>query len=164
MVRWSPVGWKHESHRHYLAAKGISTTNKRYFMKGNRLPWYYKQAFAEGVSRAEFEERLRAAGKANLIVSEPKKQSFVSTLPRVSSMQSMEQMEAAPVVEEYQYVVPESIPEPEVVQPWQMREVVRDAEPETDNIALQKDTNVVLGGGNLMTPGVPPPYSDIDFE
>lgn len=35
MVRnpYSPVGWRNESHRHYLAAKGIST--KKYFAKGN---------------------------------------------------------------------------------------------------------------------------------
>lgn len=34
--RSKPVGWKGESHRHYLAAKGIKTKNKYFMFKDNK--------------------------------------------------------------------------------------------------------------------------------
>jgi len=38
MSRYKPVGWRHESHRHYLAAKGIKTRNSYFSPLRYRLP------------------------------------------------------------------------------------------------------------------------------
>ena len=62
--RQKPLGWRHDSHRHYLAAKGIST--KRYFvrneLKGNRAPPIYKSGYAQGKTKAEVDAELIAKG------------------------------------------------------------------------------------------------------
>ena len=58
--RYKPIGWRGEPHRHYLAAKGISTkVNHRYFvrdeLKGNRGFPAIHRAFAKGHSVSDLE-------------------------------------------------------------------------------------------------------------
>lgn len=57
MTRYKPVGWRGESYRHYLAAKGIPT--KRYFvrneLKGNRGNPILHSLWAQGYSSQEIE-------------------------------------------------------------------------------------------------------------
>jgi len=129
--RSKPVGWRSESYRHYLAAKGVTT--KRYFSKGNFLPSYYKQAFAEGLSRAEFEAKLQAAGRNDLIVREPTKRTVIDRIIEQPLPEAVpqEELSMVPVPEERQPVtVLESPPEEQV-------SVVR------------------MPGRTVMTPGVP---------
>jgi hypothetical protein len=58
MSRYKPVGWRQESYRHYLAAKGIGS--KRYFvrneLKGNRGSSLLHSLWAQGYSSPEIEQ------------------------------------------------------------------------------------------------------------
>lgn len=72
-TRYKPIGWRGESHRHYLAAKGIRTRHplsKQYFavrndLKGNRMPRLVAIGHAQGFSDDQLTaERLRQIGLA----------------------------------------------------------------------------------------------------
>jgi len=51
-ARYKPVGWKGESHRHYLAAKGIKTAPKRYYYTPTFVAGDMSLIAADGVGTA----------------------------------------------------------------------------------------------------------------
>lgn len=142
------MGWRNDSYRHYLAAKGVKT---RYFSKGNFLPSYYKKAFAEGLSRAEFEERLRAAGRNDLIVQEPKKTTVIDRIIAQPLPEAMpqEELSAVPVPEERI-----GLEELEQMSPEErVLETPLEAPPEEPVREVREPVRVP--GRTVMTPGVP---------
>lgn len=71
--RARPIGWRNESHRHYLAAKGIST--KRYFLKKEstkiekqKLPEFLLMYNLTGVKRPRLKDAyyIRRSGDSNV--------------------------------------------------------------------------------------------------
>lgn len=60
--RYKPVGWRGDSYRHYLAAKGIKTKVKphkyfvRDFLKGNRMPKLVAIGHAKGFSDTQLQD------------------------------------------------------------------------------------------------------------
>jgi hypothetical protein len=136
--RSRPVGWRSESYRHYLASKGVST--RKYLSKGNFLPSYYKKAFAEGLTREEFERKLFAAGRDDLVVREPEKRTVIDRI--------IEQPLPDAVPQEDLVGVP--VPEERMVPEEQMVAAGRVESPPEEPVEV-----VRTPGRTVMTPGVP---------
>jgi hypothetical protein len=164
-------GWKNESYRHYLAAKGVKTN---YYAlqpmgKGNRLPDYYKSGFALGKSRDEIDIELRSQGRADLVV--PRRQSatvYDGAVERPVQASDMPESFSRPVVVPVStLVVEDSVAPPEVgLRPAVVMDSsdIEDEEREVWAEADAFDESIERGGSvipprelhTVMTPGVPP--------
>jgi len=154
-TRYKPVGWRGDSHRHYLAAKGIRTKtpiSNRYFvrdeLKGNRGFSNLHRAFAKGhsVSDLESDQGLRDAFNVDLQkINAFKKQSKKARLPEGLPGPSESDSEA------FEQESFERLPEqelPVVEAPMQLEEPQKTTET-TESPADTYDVPTV------MTPGVP---------
>ena len=150
--RYKPVGWRGESHRHYLAAKGLSSKN-RYFvrdeLKGNRGFPALHSAFAKGhtVPDLEVDEGIRQRFGVSLgDIQAFKAQGKRSRLPEGLSVAEGDiPQQAVPV-----------IPEPELQEPATVSELPPVAEPDVPEPELSPESSEVDAPGNVIsTQGVP---------
>jgi hypothetical protein len=169
--RYKPVGWRGDSQRHYLAAKGIKTKHKYLApldsLKGNRpesptgssnlLHAFYQEgysdegilarrndpAFAEAAKDIERKRVSRVSGK-KFDVPEADESSFPSEqqLPMTGGMQ--ETLPTAPIPEEMRSVAPAPVA-------METAEVEPEQQMDSEQPAVGTTGNVVI------TPGVPPP-------
>lgn len=117
--RYKPVGWRSESYRHYLAAKGMKTryTAHKYFAKGNYSltpeDSKLKSAYAQNLTK----EQAIASGIVDPTkLSEPQKYEKivdVSNYNVPSSTQLMDLPQETPV--QFKPIVAEPIPQIEAV-------------------------------------------------
>jgi len=159
LSRYKPVGWRGDSHRHYLAAKGIKTkiSPHRYFvrdeLKGNRGFSNIHRAFAKGhsVNDLQSDAQLRQAFGVELseLQAFKGKKSPASRLPEgiggdVSSTNYSEFSE-----ESYAPLPEAQLPVAEV--PEDIQEVPQ----EPIEYSESGDPSVEASGEVVMTPGVP---------
>lgn len=161
--RYKPVGWRGESQRHYLAAKGIKT--RKYlavqdFLKGNRpesptgssslLHAFYQ----EGYSDEDILARRTDPAFADAAVDVERKRASRSPskkfdVPDSDSDESQFQEFSRPVVSAEQLPVqpiPEEAPVARVQEPMSV------SEPIGESSELSEPT----AGNTVVTPGVPP--------
>lgn len=166
--RYKPVGWRGDSHRHYLAAKGIKT--RKYlavqdFLKGNRpesptgssslLHAFYQEGYSDEdiltrrndpafVEAAKDVERKRASRSPSKKFDVPDSDVSSEDFPMISGVQ--EPFPTAPIPEE----MPSVAPAPVVAM-----ETTETVEPEQQLESEQ--AGVGTTGNVVITPGVPPP-------
>ena len=138
------VGWRGESWRHYMAAKGVKTTSTRnqYFvlneLKGNRTSSNLHRAHSKGFSKSDLlqdESARQAFGVSIEEIRGSRRSSFPEDLSR------SEEVVSAPMISEG-----EPLPETTKTTPESMS-VGGGA---GASFGLMEDTTV-------MSPGVPPP-------
>jgi len=161
--RYKPVGWRGDSQRHYLAAKGIKT--KKYFavqdfLKGNRpesptgssslLHAFYQEGYSDNdilsrrnepafVEAAKDVERKRSSRSPTKKFDVPESDTLSEDFPMTSGVQ--ESLPTAPIPEEMPSVA--IAPTPVTVEPEQQIE--------------SEQTGVGTTGNVVITPGIPPP-------
>lgn len=139
--KWKPHGWRGESHRHYLAAKGVKTKSYfvRDYLKGNRDSGAVKSLYAQGYSK---DEAYRLLG---LPVPEKRKSRPIIDVPDRDEVSVPEAQFPSQVVSEPLPVEP--VPEE---RPANVR-TIENMEPSEPVATTESPGNVT------MTPGVPPP-------
>jgi hypothetical protein len=157
--RQKPLGWRYDSHRHYLAAKGISSrVNNKYFvrhdLKGNRAPPVYKSGYAQGKTKEQVDAELMARGIPIWNPPNKKEKIFESTgvSPVIAPVQK-EDVYIPPSIE-VEPLVPESTPEEESLPNFY-----------TTSLRVGRESNDRKKSESTgpMTPGISP-FGGVDFE